>query len=129
MKIVFFGTPAFAALILEYLLEQKADIVAVVTKPDKRKGRHLQLAKPAVKLVAEKYHLPLYQPEKAREPSFVALLKEMRADLFVVAAYSEIFNTTLLALPPRGCINVHASILPKFRGAAPIERCIMAGER
>lgn len=128
MKIVFFGTPSFAATILEYLLQQQASIIAIVTKPDRRKGRNLQISPGAVKLVAEKHNIPLYQPEKARDPQFVALLRELHADLFVVAAYSEIFNSALLTLPPLGCINVHASILPKFRGAAPIERCIMAGE-
>lgn len=129
MRLVFFGTPHFAATILDYLLAQKAPIVAVVTKPDKRRGRDLKVAPCAVKLLAEKHQLPLYQPLKARDPAFVAILKELKADIFVVAAYSEIFNAELLSLPPKGCVNVHASILPKYRGAAPIERCIMAGEK
>ena len=129
MKIVFFGTPAIAAAILNSLLDHAVDVVAVVTRPDKPVGRKKELVPPPVKRLALERNLPVYQPPKASDPSFVSFLKELGADLFVVAAYSEILKENLLETPPLGCINVHASLLPKYRGAAPIERCIMAGEK
>lgn len=129
MRIVFFGTPRFAATILEALLEEKFEVCAVVTKPDKRQGRSSALQPPAVKKSALAHHLPLYQPLKASDPEFAKTLEALGADLFVVAAYSEIFKENLLKMPPLACINVHASLLPKYRGAAPIQRALMEGER
>lgn len=130
LRIVFFGTPHFAATILHYLLEEGASIVAVVTKPDRPRGRSKKPLPPPVKIVAETYHLPLFQPQKASDPNFInSILQPLQPDLFVVAAYSEIFKENLLSTPRLGCINVHASILPRYRGAAPIQRCIMAGEK
>lgn len=128
MRIIFFGTPRFAATILEDLLRHKADIVAVVTKPDKPVGRSSTPQPPAVKVIAEKNGLQVLQPQKASTPEFAQTLREFNPDLFVVVAYSEIFKEILLTLPPLGCINVHASLLPKYRGAAPIHRCVMAGD-
>lgn len=131
LRIVFFGTPLFAAECLAYLLDHGADIVAVVTQPDRAKGRALQIGHSAVKtlLMQKAPRIPLFQPEKASDPSFLEVLATLQADLFVVVAYGQILSQKLLDIPPLGCINVHASLLPKFRGAAPIQRAIMAGEK
>jgi len=131
MKVVFFGTPKFAADILEYLIDHDVDIVAVVTKPDRPKGRSGQPSSPPVKMVAQKKlsGIPIYQPDKVSIPEYYDLLASYDADLFVVVAYGEILKQPLLDIPKLDCINVHASLLPKFRGAAPIPRCLMAGEK
>ena len=129
MRLVFFGTPRIAAEILKTLLAHQIDVVAVVTKADKPMGRSGKLIPPPVKQVAVEKNIPCYQPPKASDPKFVEELKALNADLFVVAAFSEIFKENLLEVPRFGCINVHASLLPKYRGAAPIQRCIMAGEK
>jgi methionyl-tRNA formyltransferase len=131
VKIIFFGTSVFAAKILSYLLDQKIDIAAVVTRPDRPRGRSLQFLPSPVKELAQNNRpsLPVFQPEKASTPEFVKTLLEYDADLFVVAAYGEIIKTNLLSLPKKGCINVHASLLPKYRGAAPIQRSLMNGEK
>jgi methionyl-tRNA formyltransferase len=129
MKIVFFGTPEFAAHILEDLVRHKIDIVAIVTKPDRPQGRKLQLLPPAVKSAAERLlpQVPVFQPQKCSTPEFVATLQKFNADLFVFVAYGEIIKQEVLQLPPLGCINVHASILPQYRGASPIRRCLLDG--
>ncbi len=129
MRAVFFGTPSFAATILKYLLEKGVEVVAVVTKPDKPQGRYLQPRFSPVKELALERALPLYQPPKASAPEFASVLKELKADLFIVAAYAEILKENLLEMPLKKCINVHASILPKYRGAAPVQRAIMEGEK
>lgn len=129
IKIVFFGTPAFAAEILRYLLDHGVPVVGVVTQPDRPKGRSLQLTSSPVKSLALEKHVPLFQPEKASQEPFLQELAELKADLFVVVAYGQILSQKLLDIPPLGCINVHASLLPKYRGAAPIHRCLMAGEK
>ncbi len=131
MKIVFFGTSSFAAKILSSLIERGYQIAAVVTRPDRSKGRHLQPSPPPVKEIASglKPDLPLFQPEKASSPESAHLLSLLDADLFVVVAYGEIIKKNLLEMPRLGCINVHASLLPKFRGAAPIQRSLMEGEK
>lgn len=130
MRIVFFGTPDFAAAIFKYLLEREVKIVAVVTQPDRPKGRSSQLAPSPVKKVAQEsgLKLPILQPEKASDPAFLQALKKIEADLYVVVAFGQILPEALLKLPPKGCINVHASLLPKYRGAAPIQRCLLRGE-
>jgi len=130
-RIVFFGTPDFAASILNYLLDAQVEIAAVVTQPDRPKGRSLQASLPPVKLCLMKrgLALPLFQPEKASEPGFLEKLKETQADLFVVVAFGQILPQSLLDIPPKGCINVHASLLPKYRGAAPIQRSLLHGEK
>jgi methionyl-tRNA formyltransferase len=128
-RIIYFGTPRFAATVLEMILESGAHVVAVVTKPDKPLGRSSELKPPPVKVVAEKHQIPVLQPRKASTPEFAEILKEFRPDLFLVVAYAEIFKEILLELPPLGCVNVHASLLPKYRGAAPIHRSVMAGDK
>ncbi len=131
MKIVFFGTSSFAAKVLAQLFQQGYEVLAVVTRPDRSKGRHLHPQPPPVKEIALqlKPALPIFQPEKASAPEFAAILEPLEADLFVVVAYGEIIKKNLLEMPKLGCINIHASLLPKFRGAAPIQRCLMAGEK
>lgn len=129
MKIVFFGTSPFAAKALTRLIEQGYEIAAVVTRPDRSKGRNLQSSAPPVKEAVSKLNIPIFQPEKASAPEFAETLRQFDADLFIVIAYGEIIKKNLLEMPKLGCINVHASLLPKYRGAAPIHRCLMAGEK
>ncbi len=130
MKVIYFGTPDIAANVLEYLMEHGIDVVAVVTKPDKPKGRSGTPVPTAVKskILNINPSMPLYQPELVSEISFAPVLQEYEADLFVVVAYGEIIKQHLLDMPKLGCINLHASLLPKYRGAAPIQRAIMDGE-
>lgn len=129
MRVVFFGTPPFAAQILARLLEEKVDIVGVVTKPDKPVGRSNKPVPCAVKVLAQEKlpHVPLYQPEKVSTPESIDQIKLLKPDLFVVVAYGEILKKALLDVPKLGSYNIHASLLPKYRGAAPIQRCIMDG--
>jgi methionyl-tRNA formyltransferase len=131
VKIVFFGTSAFAAKILSRLIERDDSITAVVTRSDKSKGRNLKPSPPPVKEIAFriKPDLPIFQPEKASSTEFANILKLLEADLFIVVAYGEILKKNLLEMPKLGCINIHASLLPKFRGAAPIQRSLMEGEK
>lgn len=131
MKIVFFGTPPFAANLLDKLIEEGVEVSAIVTRPDRPKGRSQKMSPSAVKSLAqEKWpKIPLFQPEKASTEDFADTLKKFDPDLFVVVAYGEIIKTNLLAVPKKTCINVHASLLPKYRGAAPIQRAIMSGEK
>ncbi len=131
MKIIFFGTPAFSVEILKHLLESHVDVVAVVTKPDKPQGRSQKLKPPAVKqfLIDQNISIPLFQPEKISTPEWEKKLKDFDADLFVVVAFGEIVKQNILDLPRLDCINIHASLLPKYRGAAPIHRAIINGEK
>lgn len=131
MKIVYFGTPRFAAVVLDYLLANNIEISAVVTQPDRPKGRSSKLAySPAKEIILEKApELPIFQPEKARDEEFLGGLKKLGADLFVVVAYGQILPQKVLDIPTLGSINVHASLLPKYRGAAPMQRCLMNGDR
>ena len=126
-KIVFFGTPYFAADVLRYLASQGVPIVGVVTQPDRPRGRSLELSPSPVKEVALEVlpGVPVFQPTKASEETFLGQLSLLRADLYVVVAYGQILSQKLLDLPPLGCINVHASLLPRYRGAAPMQRCLM----
>lgn len=126
MKIIFFGTPKFASDILEYLIDQKINIVAVVTQSDKKRGNISP-----VKQIAERKipNVEVFQPEKATDPAFIEEIKKFTPALFVVVAYGKILRPALLAIPTKGSINVHASLLPKYRGAAPIQRAIMEGEK
>ena len=128
-KIVFLETTALAAQLLADLLKQPdIEVVAVVTKPDKPKGRSLQLLPPPVKEAVLHLNIPIHQPTKASTPEFAALLKSYSADIFVVVAYGEILKNFILEIPRLGCINVHPSLLPKYRGADPIRRALMAGD-
>lgn len=126
MRIVFFGTPHFSAHIYEYLVKEGYEIPAVVTKPDKAQGRSSKLVPTALKKVAQ---CEVLQPEKASTPEFEEKLKSYNADLFVVVAYGEILRQNILDIPRLGCINIHASLLPKLRGAAPIQQAIIDGEK
>ena len=130
MRIVFFGTPPFAAHILKYLFRHDVNIVGIVTRTDKPRGRSLQPQPSAVKAMACELapEIPLYQPEKASADSFLKTLKSLKPDLCLIVAYGEIVKQKLLDLPKKGCINVHPSLLPKYRGAAPIQRAIINGE-
>jgi methionyl-tRNA formyltransferase len=122
------GTPGFACPILEGLLARNDPVVGVVCQPDRPRGRGLGVTAPEVKQLAVARGLPVLQPERLREPGFVDALRALAPDLVVVAAYGKILPRTLLDLPPRGCINVHASLLPRHRGAAPIVWSILAGD-
>jgi len=122
------GTPAFACPILEALLARADPVVGVVCQPDRPRGRGLEVAAPEVKRLAEVRGLPVLQPERLRDPAFQDALGALAPDLAVVAAYGKILPRAILDLPPRGCINVHASLLPRHRGAAPIPWSIMAGD-
>jgi methionyl-tRNA formyltransferase len=102
--------------------------MGVVTQPDRPKGRGQKLIPTPVKSIALNAHLPVYQPEKIRDPAFLKILEPLRPELMVVVAYGQILSASVLAVPPRGCVNVHGSILPKYRGAAPIVRSILGGE-
>jgi methionyl-tRNA formyltransferase len=123
------GTPRFAGTILETLLARPDPVVGVVCQPDRPRGRGLAVEPPVVKTLALARGLAVLQPERVRDPSFLDALRALAPDLIVVAAYGRILPRTILDLPPQGCINVHASILPRHRGAAPIAHAIMAGDR
>ena len=129
MKILFMGTPEFAAKNLEALYESKENIVGVVTAPDKPKGRGMVLTPSDVKKYALEKGIPVYQPTTLKDEVFLDTLKELAPDLIVVVAYGKILPKYVLDYPRYGCINNHASILPKYRGAAPIQRAIMDGEK
>jgi methionyl-tRNA formyltransferase len=128
MRIVFMGTPEFAVPCLEALLKTEDTVVGIVTQPDRPKGRGQQLAPSPVKVIAERQHLPLLQPTKMKDASFMAELSAWKPDLIAVAAFGRILPAAILSLPPRGCINVHGSLLPKYRGAGPIQWAIINGE-
>ena len=122
------GTPAFACPILEALLARADPVVGVVCQPDRPRGRGLGVSAPEVKRLAEAHRLPVLQPERLRDAAFQDALRALAPDLVVVAAYGKILPRAVLDLPPRGCINVHASLLPRHRGAAPIAWSILAGD-
>jgi methionyl-tRNA formyltransferase len=128
MRIVFFGTPAFSLPTLEALHEAGENIVGVVTQPDRRKGRHQSLSAPPVKEFAVKNRMKVLQPLTITQPSFIEVLTGMRPDVIVVVAYGKIFPREVLRLPVNGCINVHASLLPKYRGAAPVQWALLRGD-
>ncbi|ROR30723.1 methionyl-tRNA formyltransferase [Mobilisporobacter senegalensis] len=129
MKVVFMGTPDFSVSTLEEIMKAGHEVIAVVTQPDKPKGRGKSVAYPPVKEKALEYNIPVYQPVKAREESFIEILKELEPDVIVVVAFGQILPKAILDLPKYGCINVHASLLPKYRGAAPIQWSIIGGEK
>ena len=131
MNIVFFGTDSFAKDILQYLIEKGIKIDAVVTQTDKPSGRKKKITPPPVKayLLESGFTSPIYQPDKASSQDFIDEIEKHKPDLFVVVAYGQIMKQNLLDLPKFGSINVHASLLPKYRGAAPMQRAVMAGEK
>jgi len=130
MKVIFFGTPQFAVPSLEKLLAQpEFEVLAVVSQPDRRRGRGNQLTPSPVKELAIAHHLPVWQPERIKkDAATIKQLTEAKADIFTVVAYGQILSQKILNLPQIGCVNVHGSLLPKYRGAAPIQWCLYRGE-
>ena len=128
MRIVFMGTPDFAVDTLKTLVESQHEVVGVITQPDKPKGRSGKLQLTPVKETALQFGIPVYQPERARDPEFFGVLEDLSPDVIVVVAFGQILPKTILQLPKYGCINVHASLLPKLRGAAPIQWSIINGD-
>jgi len=130
VRIVFMGTPDLAATCLSRLLQAKAfELVAAVSQPDRPKGRRLQLQPTPVKATAQQAGIPVMQPAKARAPEFLDQLRALQPDLIAVAAYGQILPPALLDIPRYGCLNVHTSLLPRYRGAAPIQWAILNGDR
>lgn len=128
-NVVFFGTPAFAVPSLGALIDHpRLEVCAVVTQPDQPVGRHHVLTPPPIKVYAEKHHIPVHQPEKIRTPEFEATIRQIASDVVVIVAYGKIIPDTLLQSVPRGWINVHASLLPKYRGASPIQAALLHGD-
>ena len=128
LKVVFFGTPTFAVPTLDALLSSSHQVVGVVTQPDKPRGRGQKASDAPVKARAKGAGLVVLQPPTLKDPTFVADLANLGADIGVVAAYGKILTEAVLAVPALGMINVHASLLPKYRGAAPVHRAVIAGE-
>ena len=129
MKIVYMGTPDFAVPPLRALAEAGYRVEAVVTQPDKPKGRGKALMPTPVKEEALKHGIPVYQPLKVREESFIRQLRELDPDVIIVAAFGQIIPKEILDMPVFGCLNIHASLLPKYRGAAPIQYAVIDGEK
>ncbi len=128
MKIVYMGTPDFSVGALEALIKAGHEVTAVVTQPDKQKGRDRKVRFSPVKECALRHGLPVLQPVKIRTPEGVGQLRQYEADIFVVAAFGQILSKEILEMPKYGCVNIHASLLPKYRGAAPIQYAILNGE-
>lgn len=128
MNIIFAGTPEFAANSLEAIIKQGHHVIGVYTQPDRRAGRGKKILKSPVKLVAEAHGLPVYQPEKLTDKDAQKELTALTPDLMIVAAYGLLLPTAILDTPILGCVNIHASLLPRWRGAAPIQRAIQAGD-
>ena len=127
MRVVFMGTPDFSVPALERIATEH-EVVAVVTQKDKPKGRGMSVSYTPVKESALKLNIPIYQPDKVKEENFVEELRELNPDVIVVIAFGQILSNDILTLPKYGCINVHASLLPKYRGAAPIQWAVIDGE-
>ncbi|RUM46411.1 MAG: methionyl-tRNA formyltransferase [Desulfocapsa sp.] len=128
-RIIFMGTPNFSVPALQALIDGPDEVVALVSQPDRPKGRGKKLTPTATKLVAETAGIPVLQPTKIRTQDFVNILRSFAPDLIVVAAYGRILPSSILELPPLGCINIHGSLLPRHRGAAPIQWAILAGDK
>ena len=128
MKILFMGTSDFAVPSLEKLIAEGFELVGVVTQPDRPSGRGKRLTPPPVKVIAAAHNLPIYQPERVRHRDAVRVLREFQPDVIVVVAFGQILPRSVLELPPYGCLNVHPSCLPKYRGAAPIQWALINGE-
>lgn len=129
MRIVFMGTPDFSVPALQALIEAGHEVAAVVTQPDKPKGRGKEMQMTPVKAEAVKHGIPVYQPQKVKTPEFVQILKELAPEAIVVVAFGQILSREILEIPPYGCVNIHASLLPKYRGAAPIQWAVIDGEK
>ena len=129
MKIIFMGTPDYAAEALEALIKAGHEVTAVVTQPDRAKGRSGQVQCTPVKECAARHGIVVLQPVKIKAPEAIEELRKYEADVYVVAAFGQILSKEILELPRFGCVNIHASLLPKYRGAAPINQCIIDGEQ
>lgn len=129
MRIIFMGTPDFAVQVLQALLQSEHEVIGVYTQPDKPKGRGKSMQYTPVKELALEHQIPVYQPTKIREPQVIEELKQLKPDVIVVVAFGQILPEAVLQIPPYGCVNVHASLLPKYRGAAPIQWAILDGEQ
>ncbi len=129
MRVVFMGTPDFSVPTLEKIIEAGHEVIGVVTQPDKAKGRGKKVLFPPVKETALAHNLPVYQPRRARDPEFIEEMKTLNPDVMVVVAFGQILPKAILDIPKYGCINVHASLLPKYRGAAPIQWAVIRGEK
>lgn len=129
MRVIFMGTPDFAQGTLEALIKSKHEVVLAVTQPDRPKGRGKELAFPPVKTTALQANIPVFQPEKIKTPEAVEYLRQFQPDVIVVVAFGQILSKDILEMPTYGCINVHASLLPKYRGASPIQWAVINGER
>lgn len=128
MKVLFMGTPDFAVPTLDQLIKSRHEVIGVVTQPDKQKGRGQTVSFSPVKELALQHQLPVYQPLKVKEPEFMDKIRSLEPEVIVVAAFGQILPKAFLDIPPYGCINVHGSLLPKYRGAAPIQYSIIDGE-
>ena len=128
MKLIFMGTPDFAVFSLKALMEAGHEISAVITQPDKPRGRGYTLTPPPVKVCATEHGIPVYQPNTLKDEAFAELLRELDPQVIVVVAYGKILPKNVLDYPPYGCINVHGSLLPAYRGAAPMQRAILEGQ-
>lgn len=129
MRVVFMGTPDFAACSLKKLIDEKYDVVGVFTQPDKPRGRGMSVSFSPVKQTALDAGIEVYQPEKMRDGTALEIMKSLRPDICVVVAYGRILPDDILAVPPLGCINVHGSLLPKYRGSSPIQSAVLSGDR
>lgn len=129
MRVVFMGTPDFAVGALQAIIEAGHQVAAVVTQPDKPRGRGKEMQMTPVKVCALTHNIPVFQPVKIKEPEAVEVLRSYQADIFVVAAFGQILSEEILAMPKYGCVNIHASLLPKYRGAGPIQWAIIDGEK
>ena len=129
MRIVFMGTPDFALFSLRALVEAGENVVGVVTQPDKPKGRGYTLTPPPVKVYAQEKGIPVFQPERVKDGSFDETLRSLAPDVCVVAAYGKILPQSMLDIPKHGCLNIHGSLLPEYRGAAPMQRAIIDGKK
>lgn len=129
MNIVFMGTPDFSVPCLQRLIDDGHNVSAVFTQPDKPKGRGHHMMPPPVKELAVKYNIPVYQPQKLRTSDAFEILTEINPELIIVVAYGQILPKNILELPKYGCVNIHASLLPKYRGAAPIQWSVLNGEK
>lgn len=129
MNIIFMGTPNFAVPSLEALIKNKFNVIATLTQPDKPKGRGYSLFSPPVKILSNSYNIPVYQPDNIKSDCAFTKIKELSPDLIIVVAYGKILPDTILEIPKYGCINLHASLLPKYRGAAPIQWSILNGDK
>ena len=128
MRVIFAGTPDFAASALAALIEAGHEILVVLTQPDRPKGRGMKLTPSPVKTLALQHNLPVWQPENLKDVSIQQQLRDLQADVMVVAAYGLLLPAAVLNIPEHGCLNIHASLLPRWRGAAPIQRAIEAGD-